>query len=103
MKQQRMRIRFTALIMNLPEKIEKLAGHQILAINRGEKEGFLKAAVTINRDDALSLIERKLIKKIQLQGNLLLILLRMDMTGCLHRLWQMKFAPHLQRKQVMAL
>lgn len=44
-------------------KIEKLAGHQILAINRGEKEGFLKAAVTINRDDALSLIERKLIKK----------------------------------------
>ena len=44
-------------------KIEKLAGHQILAINRGEKEGFLKATVTINRDDALSLIERKLIKK----------------------------------------
>lgn len=44
-------------------KIEKLAGHQILAINRGEKEGFLKAAVVIDRDDALSLIERKLIKK----------------------------------------
>ncbi len=43
-------------------KIEKLAGHQILAINRGEKEGFLKAAVTIDRDAALSLIERKLIK-----------------------------------------
>ncbi len=44
-------------------KIERLAGHQILAINRGEKEGFLKVAVNVDREDALSLIERKLIKR----------------------------------------
>lgn len=44
-------------------KIERLAGHQILAINRGEKEGFLKATVNVDREDALSLIERKLIKR----------------------------------------
>lgn len=44
-------------------KLSKLQGHQVLAINRGEKEGFLKAGVTISREDALELLERKIIKK----------------------------------------
>ncbi len=43
--------------------VAKLQGHQILAINRGEKEGFLKAAVTVDRESALALIERRVIRK----------------------------------------
>ncbi|MBK5253475.1 MAG: RNA-binding transcriptional accessory protein [Peptostreptococcaceae bacterium] len=36
--------------------LSRLQGHQILAINRGEKEGFLKASVHIARERALSII-----------------------------------------------
>ena len=38
------------------QQLAKLAGHQILAINRGEKEEFLKVAVELNREWALGLI-----------------------------------------------
>ena len=37
--------------------LSRIQGHQILAINRGEKEGFLKAAVDFDRETALSVIE----------------------------------------------
>lgn len=46
------------------EKTEKLAGHKILAIDRGEKEGFLKVSVTLDRPKALSVIE-----KVTVNGN----------------------------------
>lgn len=46
------------------EKVEKLAGHKILAIDRGEKEGFLKVSVTLDRSKALSIIE-----KVTVNGN----------------------------------
>jgi len=46
------------------EKVEKLAGHKILAIDRGEKEGFLKVSVTLDRPKALSIIE-----KVTVNGN----------------------------------
>ena len=38
------------------QQLAKLAGHQILAINRGEKEEFLKVAVELDREWALGLI-----------------------------------------------
>ncbi len=44
------------------EKVEKLAGHKILAIDRGEKEGFLKVSVTLDRPKALSIIEKVTVK-----------------------------------------
>ena len=37
--------------------LSRIQGHQILAINRGEKEGFLKATVDFDRETALSVIE----------------------------------------------
>ena len=37
--------------------LSRIQGHQILAINRGEKEGYLKAAVDFDRETALSVIE----------------------------------------------
>ena len=36
------------------EPIKKLKGHRVLAINRGEKEDFLKVAVTVSEDDGLA-------------------------------------------------
>ena len=34
----------------------RMQGHQVLALNRGEKEGFLKVAVTVEREAALSAV-----------------------------------------------
>ncbi len=36
------------------EPIKKLPGHRILAINRGEKEDFLKVSVTLNEEDGIA-------------------------------------------------
>ena len=44
------------------EKVEKMAGHKILAIDRGEKEGFLKVSVTLDREKAISIIEKVTVK-----------------------------------------
>ena len=44
------------------EKIGTIPSHRILAINRGEKEGFLKVNLEKSEDKILNLIERKIIK-----------------------------------------
>ena len=36
------------------EPIKKLKGHRVLAINRGEKEEFLKVSVTLDKDDGIA-------------------------------------------------
>ncbi len=41
--------------------VARAQGHQILAINRGEREGLLKVSVTVDRDLALPLICRRVI------------------------------------------
>ncbi len=43
------------------QPIPRLHGHQILAINRGERDGFLKVAVGIERGKALELIKRSVV------------------------------------------
>ncbi len=43
--------------------VGKIAGHQVLAIDRGEREGFLKVSVETDRELALSLIRRFVLKK----------------------------------------
>ena len=43
------------------EPIKKLRGHRVLAINRGEKEDFLKVSVTLEQADALAQLEAKVI------------------------------------------
>ena len=42
--------------------LSKIQGHQILAINRGEKEGFLKVKVEVEEDEAIAIIERQMIR-----------------------------------------
>jgi len=51
-----------SLYYDFAQGLSRLQGHQILAINRGEKEGFLKAFVDMDRERALSTIEGMVIK-----------------------------------------
>ncbi|WP_290770559.1 Tex family protein [Anaerofustis sp.] len=44
------------------ENIKRLQGHKVLALNRGEKEGFLKVNIELNKDEALSIIHKYVIK-----------------------------------------
>lgn len=44
------------------QKVSQIPGHRVLAINRGEKEGFLKVGVELDRDSALQKLRRMVIK-----------------------------------------
>ena len=50
------------LYYEFEQPIAKLAGHQVLAVNRGEKEDFLKVAVILDREWALNLIWNRIVK-----------------------------------------
>ena len=50
------------LYYDFEQALSRLKGHQILAINRGEKEGVLKVSVTLDRDQALPLLRRAVVK-----------------------------------------
>ena len=50
------------LYYDFDQPLAKLAGHQILAVNRGEKEGFLTVTVLLDRDTALPLMRRAVVK-----------------------------------------
>ena len=45
------------------QPVSRIQGHQVLALNRGEKEGFLKVNVDIENELVLPLIERAVIRK----------------------------------------
>lgn len=45
------------------EPVKSIAGHRILAINRGEKEGFLSVSVSVDTDSLVSKIARNIIIK----------------------------------------
>ena len=44
------------------EPISRIAGHRVLAVNRGEKEGVLSVSLDVNQEDITSYLERKIIK-----------------------------------------
>lgn len=50
------------LYYDFEQAIPKLAGHQILAINRGEKEGLLSVTVLLDRESALPALRRAVVK-----------------------------------------
>ena len=50
------------LYYDFEQPISKLQGHQLLAINRGEKEDKLKATVLLDRELALPLLRRAVVK-----------------------------------------
>ena len=46
------------LYYDFKQRVDRLQGHQILAVNRGEKEGFLKAGIELDRELALQRVRR---------------------------------------------
>ncbi len=50
------------LYYDFSQSLSRLQGHQILAINRGEKEGILKVSVEVDRETALQRLRRAVIK-----------------------------------------
>ena len=50
------------LYYDFSQPVSRLQGHQILALNRGEKEGFLKVSLELDRDLALGEITRGMIR-----------------------------------------
>ncbi len=52
-----------AMYYDYSEPVGKIPSHRILAINRGEKEGFLKVSVEVEEDTALSLLNHLFIKE----------------------------------------
>ncbi len=51
-----------ALYYDFTQPVSRLQGHQILAINRGEKEKFLKVSVTVNELVAMQTVRRAVVK-----------------------------------------
>ena len=49
------------LYYDFTQPISRLQGHQILAINRGEKENYLKVSVTLGREQALPALRRAVV------------------------------------------
>ena len=52
-----------AMYYEYQEPVAKIPSHRILAINRGEKENFLKVSVEVDEDTALSLLYQLFIKE----------------------------------------
>ena len=50
------------LYYDFTQSLSRLQGHQILAINRGEREEFLKVSVELDREEALILLRRRAVK-----------------------------------------
>ena len=50
------------LYYDFDQPLPKLAGHQILAVNRGEKEGYLSVTVLLDCDAALPMMRRAVVK-----------------------------------------
>ena len=50
------------LYYDFSQPVRRLQGHQVLAINRGEKEGFLKVSVEADTERALAAIRRHMVR-----------------------------------------
>ena len=50
------------LYYDFRQSLPRMQGHQILAVNRGEKEGFLKVSVELDRELALQRLRRAVIR-----------------------------------------
>ena len=50
------------LYYDFHQNVSRIQGHQVLAINRGEREEFLKVSVATDRDEALVLLRRRVVQ-----------------------------------------
>ncbi len=49
------------LYYDFRQRVDRVQGHQVLAVNRGEKEGFLKVSIELDRELALQRVRRAVI------------------------------------------
>lgn len=56
------------LYYDFSQPLARMQGHQVLAVNRGEKEGFLKVNVGLDEDLALRVITRRIIRQLNTCG-----------------------------------
>ncbi len=83
------------LYYDFSQSVGRMQGHQVLAINRGEKEGFLKVTVALDEELALRLIGRRAVR----QENACSAFVRAAVEDSYHRL----IAPSLEREARSAL
>ncbi|NLH01832.1 MAG: RNA-binding transcriptional accessory protein, partial [Clostridiales bacterium] len=57
-----------SLYYDFTEPLKKLQSHRILAINRGEKEGFLKVSVKTDEDTAIALVKSMTVRNGGISG-----------------------------------
>ena len=50
------------LYYDFRQSVARMQGHQVLAINRGEREGFLRVSVSADREEALILLRRAVVR-----------------------------------------
>jgi uncharacterized protein len=58
------------LYYDFTQPLSRIQGHQVLAINRGEKEGFLKVAVELEQELAMRIITRRVVRQLNPCGEL---------------------------------
>lgn len=51
------------------EPVRTLPGHRILAINRGEREGYLKVSIAVNEDSARAILNRQFVREGSITSN----------------------------------
>ena len=75
---------------NFSEKLKSIRPHRILAINRGEKDGFLKVKFEVNDDEIIKYLESKIIKNDSIFKNILL--------DCIKDAYKKNIKPSIERQ-----
>ena len=75
---------------NFSEKLKSIRPHRILAINRGEKDGFLKVKLEVNDDEIIKYLESKIIKNDSIFKNILL--------DCIKDAYKKNIKPSIERQ-----
>ena len=66
---------------NYSERLKRCSSHRLLAINRGEKEGFLSINIELDDETFIQKIARFLLNRMEKQPNLFTKPLKMDTNG----------------------
>ena len=79
-----------AMYYDFGEPLKKLAGHRVLAVNRGEKEGFLSVKIQAEEERILQRMERSIIRRNSDTEELL--------KDCIADSWKRLLFPSLERE-----
>ena len=83
------------LYYDLREPLQRMQSHRVLAVNRGEREGFLKVRVTVDDAEALGVIRADVLKPGSISSGLV--------NSAIEDCWERLLAPSLEREIRSAL